>query len=84
MFSIALKKEISEKIQKILQETNHDELPEGEIKFILQVDGAEGWSWANITNNSQDIFVPDILDGSPGRSEIKTRITSHPSPNTPM
>jgi hypothetical protein len=62
MFSIALKKEISEKIQKILQETNHDELPEGEIKFILHVDGAEDWSWANITNNSQNIPVPMILD----------------------
>lgn len=62
MFSIKLKQEISEKIQKILQETNHNELPEGEIKFILHVDGAEDWSWANITNNSQNIPVPDILD----------------------
>lgn len=62
MFSIKLKQEISEKIQKILQETNHDELPEGEIKFILHIDGAENWSWANITNNSQNIPVPNILD----------------------
>ena len=52
MFSIKLKQEISEKVQAILQETAHDELPKGEINFILHVDGAESWSWANIRNNS--------------------------------
>ena len=52
MFSSAAKFEIAQKIQKILQETYHPELPDGEIQFILHVDGAENWSWANIRNNN--------------------------------
>ena len=51
MFSVNQKREISEKVQKILKETNHPELPEGEIQFSLHVDGAESWSWADIKNN---------------------------------
>lgn len=52
MFSIAQKRDISDKIQKILRETNHPELPkEEEIKFSLHVEGAENWSWADIKNN---------------------------------
>ena len=49
MFSMTQKREIAEKIQQILKETNHPELPEGEISFHLHVDGAE--SWADIKNN---------------------------------
>jgi len=51
MFSLRQKREISEAVQKILRNTNHPELPEGEIKFKLHVDGAESWSWADIENN---------------------------------
>jgi len=51
MFSVRQKREIADKVQAILRETGHPELPEGEIRFHLQVDGAEGWSWANIHNN---------------------------------
>ncbi len=51
MFSVRQKREISEKVQKILQDTNHPELPEGEIKFSLHVDGKEDWSWADIKDN---------------------------------
>jgi hypothetical protein len=51
MFSVQQKREISDKVQAILRETNHPELPEGEIKFLLHVDGAESWSWADIRNN---------------------------------
>jgi hypothetical protein len=51
MFSVQQKREISDAIQKILKDTNHPELPCGEIKFLLRVDGAEGWSWADIKNN---------------------------------
>ena len=51
MFSIQQKIDIAEKVQKILKETNHPELPEGEIQFQLHVNGAEGWSWADIHNN---------------------------------
>jgi hypothetical protein len=51
MFSLRQKREISEAVQKILRETNHPELPFGEIQFDLHVVGAESWSWARIRNN---------------------------------
>jgi hypothetical protein len=51
MFSVRQKREIADKIQKVLRETNHPELPKGEIQFQLHVDGAEDWSWADICNN---------------------------------
>ena len=51
MFSVRQKREISDAIQKILKETKHPELPKGEIRFALHVNGAEGWSWADIRNN---------------------------------
>lgn len=62
MFSSELKQEIAAKVQKILRETNHPELPEGEISFLLHVDGAESWSWANIRNNNTGSkWVPQAL-----------------------
>jgi peroxiredoxin len=51
MFSVKQKREIADAVQKILRDTNHPELPTGEIQFSLHVDGAESWSWANILNN---------------------------------
>ena len=51
MFSLKQKREIAEKVQAILRETAHPELPDGEIRFLLHVDGAEIWSWADIKNN---------------------------------
>lgn len=59
MFSVRQKREISDAVQKILRETNHPELPSGEIKFHLHVDGAESWSWADIKNNGS-VLSPDI------------------------
>jgi hypothetical protein len=59
MFSVNQKREIADKIQKILRETNHPELPNGEIIFTLQVKGKESWSWAKIENNSS-VINPDI------------------------
>ena len=56
MFSVRQKREISDKLQKILRETNHPELPDNEIQFLLHIDGAESWSWADIRNNGG---VPD-------------------------
>jgi len=62
MFSSDLKQAIAEKVQAILQETGHVELPEGEVQFILHVDGAENWSWANIRNNAaRGVDVPGVL-----------------------
>ena len=51
MFSIRQKREISDAVQKILRDTAHPELPDGEIQFHLHVNGAEAWSWADIKNN---------------------------------
>ena len=51
MFSVQQKRDISDAVQKVLQDTKHPELPEGEVNFHLHVDGAEGWSWADIRNN---------------------------------
>ena len=51
MFSLRQKREIADKIQHVLRDTNHPELPEGEISFFLHVQGAEAWSWADIRNN---------------------------------
>jgi len=52
MFSIRQKREIADKIQAILRETNHPELPNGEIEFHLHVCGSEHWSFADIYNNA--------------------------------
>jgi hypothetical protein len=51
MFSVRQKREIADAVQKILRDTNHPELPRGEIVFRLHVKGAESWSWADIRNN---------------------------------
>ena len=53
MFSVRQKREIADKVQAVLRETNHPELPDGEIKFLLHVEGAELWSWADIKNNGR-------------------------------
>lgn len=52
MFSVREKRDIAKKVQQILRDTNHPELPEGEINFKLRVEGAEDWSWAEIKNNA--------------------------------
>lgn len=51
MFSVQQKREIADAVQKILRDTNHPELPKGEIQFTLNVLGKELWSWADIRNN---------------------------------
>jgi len=63
MFSLKLKSEIADKIQKILRETDHPELPKNkEINFLLHVDGAECWSWVNIVNNGSQVRkIPNEL-----------------------
>ena len=59
MFSARQKREIAEKVQAILRETGHPELPDsGEIEFSLHVAGAQPWSWADIRNNGA-VVDPD-------------------------
>lgn len=58
MFSVDQKRKISDAVQKILRETNHPELPKGEIQFNLHVDGEDVEdSWADIRNNG-DVINP--------------------------
>jgi len=62
MFSPQQKQEIAIKVQHAIQQSLNDELPVGEVSFILHVDGAEDWSWANIRNvSARDVPVPDVL-----------------------
>lgn len=59
MFSAQQKRDIADAVQKILRATAHPELPAGEIRFRLHVEGAEAWSWADIHNNG-DIVSPGV------------------------
>ncbi len=59
MFSLRQKREMSDKVQKILRDTKHPELPAHEIQFNLHVFGAESWSYAEIRNN-KDVTNPGI------------------------
>ena len=59
MFSVQQKRDIADKIQQILRDTNHPELSTGEIQFAIHIDGAESWSWADIRNNGA-VTNPDV------------------------
>jgi len=61
MFSMREKREISERVQEILRQTGHPELPGTEIQFHLHVNGAQEFSCADIKNNGSAEF--------PGRNE---------------
>ena len=51
MFSVKQKRRISDEVQATLRATQNPELPEGEIKFLLLVNGNSFMSWAEIRNN---------------------------------
>jgi hypothetical protein len=59
MFSVEQKREIADAVQTLLRNTNHPELPQEEIQFLLHVKGKENWSWANIRNNGA-ILSPGV------------------------
>jgi len=59
MFSVEQKRKISATVQQLLRETNHPELPKGEISFHLHVDGAAPWSFADILNN-EAVINPSV------------------------
>lgn len=77
MFSVKQKRNISDAVQKILRETNHPELPDGEIQFLLHVDGKEEWSWADIRNNGSvtnpgfNLFNEIMSEGGKTADELK-------------
>jgi hypothetical protein len=70
VFSLQQKREIAEKIQRILRETNHPELPSEEIKFQLHVEGAEAWSWADIRNNGA-VVNPGINPWNEAQAKVE-------------
>ncbi len=71
MFSVSQKRDISDAVQKILRATAHPELPtSGEVSFLLHVDGAETWSFADIKNNG--------AVGSPGLNPHNELMASLP------
>ena len=74
MLSAKVKQEISKKIQIMLQSIDDNELPNGEINFLLHVDGAEDWSWANIRNNNRrDVPAPSSLICNETVNQLKIR-----------
>ena len=52
MFSPREKREIANAVQKVLRATKNPELPDGEITFLLHVEGADFCFWADIRNNA--------------------------------
>ncbi len=67
MFTVQQKRDISDKVQAILRETDHPELPEGEIQFHLHVKGAEGTvqfpPWTDIKNNEMQTELEERNTG---------------------
>lgn len=51
MFSTAQKQYIAGRIEEILLELGHPEMPLDRPAFKLHVDGKESWSWADIEPN---------------------------------
>lgn len=70
MFSVRQKREIADRVQAILRDIGHPELPDGEISFHLHVDGAESWSWADIHNNGS-VVNPGINPWNEMQDSVK-------------
>jgi len=51
MFSMKQKQEIAAKVEKVLLDFEHPEMPKKKVNFILDIRGKEGWSYANILPN---------------------------------
>ena len=75
MFSVRQKREIATAVQKVFRDTNHPELPEGEIQFVLNVDGDESWIFARIENNGA-VDAPSV---NPHNEAMDPQGTHHES-----
>ncbi len=76
MFSVNQKRKISDAVQEILRATDHPELPEGEIRFRLYVEGRSVLSWAKIKNNGA-ILTPSVNSHNEAQDpETKTEKTT--------
>lgn len=51
MFSVAQKQKIADAVEKVILSFNHPEMPKEHPVFMLHVEGAESWSWADIEPN---------------------------------
>ena len=51
MFSLSEKQFIAGKVEELLLSLHHPEMPTTRPVFKLRVEGAEGWSWAEIAPN---------------------------------
>lgn len=58
MFSAREKHWIAGKIQSVIKATGQHELPEGEVEFLIRIQGKEG-CWAEIRNNGAAVFPPE-------------------------
>ncbi len=56
MFTYEERRAISEQIQRILRATLRPEL-DGDIRFLLHVEGSEPWSWADIKSSDSKFRV---------------------------
>ena len=61
MFSTSEKKQIADKIEKLLLKLNHPEMPKTKPEFSLHIDGKESWNWADIKPNWT--FIEDNIPG---------------------
>ena len=62
MFSTKEKIKIAERIEKLLLDLNHPEMPKSNPNFKLHVDGKEDWSFADIEPNWK---VKDTTNNNP-------------------
>lgn len=83
MFSIRQKREIADAVQRILRDTNHPELPQGEIEFTLHVHGAEDWSYAMIRNNAA-VIQPGMNPMDTRALACQTLVRNATSPANPL
>ena len=65
MFSVEEKKMIAKKIEDLLLDLRHPEMPKIKPKFSLHVDGKESYSWADIEPNwvfeDGNAFIVNII-----------------------
>lgn len=72
MFSPEEKSYIAAELEKLLLGLGHPEMPKEKVSFKLHVDGAEGWSWADIEPNWK---IPGAVPPAQSPSAEVTKLT---------
>ena len=70
MFSFEEKHKIAQVVENVIREINHPEMDNNNIQFQLHVEGKEGWSWADITENRKE-YAPDSIWNENARRFVK-------------